>query len=819
MSKWRVILSSSLAVFLLCSSPPVYAKTPARDLDIDIEAKTIDPIPNKVKKSNYKSISNLQNSSNLFIIRFEGPIQEEWIEEVENLNVSLGWYLPDFAYIVKFPDKKSTEDKLQELPFVKDVAEFKPIYKIHPDLADAVDEKEKLEVYVEGFGPNTDLDKAVKKAGGKVARSSQDRNQTNVKIDSDDIHKLLNSDDIVYVAPITKQEFHNDVAGQIIGSNTLQKTKYDGKKQIVSVTDSGLDTGNLKTMHPDLQGQVSRLIPIGPDPRDFEGHGTHVLGSIVGKGTLSNGQVKGMAPAAKAIVYTVDDGAGGVLPVDYNKVWTDAYKKGARINSLSIGSSEHARYTYNSQLVDIFLWEHPDAISLVSAGNDGDEFLDEYYTVTPPATAKNVITVGASENYRPEYGYESDDADEVADFSSRGPTLDGRIKPDVVAPGTSIFSTRSIISNKYADIIGAYGLMSGTSMATPITAGGVAQIRQYLQENGAANPSGALMKALVISGADDLGDSLLRMGFGRVNLPNSVRSTYVDQKSGLRTGDTVSFQVEVKDTRRPFNATAVWTDYPASLFASRTLVNDLDLVVTSPSGKEYNGNDFDAQPDDERDNLNNVEQVYLGRPEKGIYTVSISGYNIPKGPQPFALASSGVIIPKLIDEGSIEASGVLTKDSIKITIKGKVDPSTNSVKINAPGIKNATAKISKSSFSYSKTVKAGSYPIEEVQITASNKKGTKELVSVSTEKNLIDDNSLLFEKKSSSGVNTYELSGTTSTDVKAMYYILNNKLIPISIGKKSFKVTFESKSSLSDLVVVAVNKNGHYEMTQAEIQY
>lgn len=812
MRKWKAILSTTiLAGYVLGSTVPVSAKTPNRELDIEIEKNTTNPIPKRLKSSNANSIRSLQNSSDLFVIQFDGPIQEEWKEEVEKLDVTLGWYLPDYAYIAKIPDKKSTEEKLNELSFIKEVAEFKPIYKVHPDLVHAVDEKEKVEVYVEGFGPTTDVDKAVKKAGGNVVRNSQARNQTNVEIKSDDIHKLLNNDEIVYVAPITKKEFHNDVASQIIGSNTLQKSKYDGKKQIVSVTDSGLDTGNLQTMHPDLRGQVSKLIPIGPDPKDFVGHGTHVLGSIVGKGTLSNGQVKGMAPGAKAIVYTVDDGTGGVLSdVDYNKVWTDAYKNGARINSLSIGSSEYAEYTYDSQLVDIFLWEHPDAISLVSAGNEGDEFADEYYTVTPPATAKNVIAVGASENHRPEYGNVSDDIDEVAIFSSRGPTADGRIKPDVVAPGTSIFSTRSLLSNNYGDINGAYGLMSGTSMAAPIAAGGVAQIRQYLQEKGTQNPSGALMKALLISGADDLRDNLLRMGYGRINLPNSVQSTYVDQVTGLTTGATVSYQVAVKDTRKPFNATLVWTDYPASLFASRALVNDLDMVVTSPSGQEYNGNDFDEHPDDERDNLNNVEQVYIGEPEKGTYTVTISGYNIPKGPQPFAIASSGEIMAKLINEGSIEAKATLSKDSIKLTLKGKVDASTSSVKINAPGIKNAAAKVSKSVFSYSKTVKAGSYPIEEMEITAINKKGARDTVRVSAEVDLIDDNSVLFEEKSSSGV--YELRGEVPSAVTAMYYILSNKMVPIPIADGAFTVTIQSKTALKDIVVVAVNKKGSYEI-------
>ena len=814
MRKWQAILSTSIAGLLVFNALPVDAKSKnGREMEFDSHVKVTNPIPKSSKDFRIKSFRNMENNSNLFMIRFEGPIQEEWKEQVEELDVSLGWYLPDYTYIAKLPDQKESVEKLEKLSFIKQVAEYKPVYKVHPGLVDTIEKGEKLEVYVESFDPQTEVASAVKKAGGTV-RASQARNQANVEIDSDSISELLQSDDIVYVAPVTKKKYLNDVAGNIIGSDKLQKTKYDGKKQIVSVADSGLDTGDLKTIHPDLRGQVSKLIQIGPDAADYVGHGTHVLGSIVGKGTMSDGKVKGMAPGAKAVVYTLDDGLGGVLDVDYNKVWTDAYKKGARINSLSVGSSEYAEYSYDSQLVDIFLWEHPDAISLVAAGNEGDLFEDEFYTVSPPATSKNAVAVGASESYRPGYGSYSDDENQVAVFSSRGPTSDGRIKPDVVAPGTSIFSTRSIFSDGYDDIEGAYGLMSGTSMATPIAAGGVAQIRQYLQENGTTNPSGALMKALLIAGAEDLGDSVYRMGFGRVDLPDSIDATFVDQQTGMKTNDTLTYEVEVDSDNDPFNVTLVWTDYPASLYASRALVNDLDLVVTTPSGKQFNGNDFSGDSDDERDNLNNVEQVFLSKPEKGTYTVTVNGFNVPKGPQPFALASSGEITPTLIDETNVEAAATLSKDSIKLTVKGKVDSAVNSVKVDAPGIKNATAKVSKSGFSLSKSVKAGSFPIEEIEITAATKKGDKQKVTIPVEVDLIEDDTITVEETEASGGYQYHLQSTVSSDIKAAYYLLDNKLVSIRIEDEAINVTFTSKKALKEIVLVVANKKGNYEVVR-----
>ncbi|WP_134683389.1 S8 family serine peptidase [Brevibacillus migulae] len=814
MRKWQAILSSSIAGLLVFNALPVDAKSKnGREMEFDNHVKVTNPIPKSSKEFRIKALSNAKNDTNLFMIRFAGPIQEEWKEQVEDLDVSLGWYLPDYTYIAKLPDQQATVDKLEKMSFVKQVAEYKPVYKVHPDLAKAIEKEEKLEVYVESFDPQTEVARAVQKAGGTI-RASQARNQANVEIDRDKLEDLLQSDDVVYVAPVSKKKVMNDVASQIIGSDKLQKTKYDGKQQIVSVVDTGLDTGDTSTMHADLRGQVSKLIQVGPDARDFIGHGTHVLGSIVGKGTLSNGKVKGMAPGAKAVVYTVDDGEGNILNFDYNKVWTDAYKKGARIHSMSIGSYDYADYTYDSQQADIFLWEHPDAISLVAAGNEALEYSDEFYTVATPATSKNAVAVGASESYRPLYGADSDDEYQVAAFSSRGPTSDGRIKPDIVAPGTSIFSTRSAYSNDYEDISGAYGLLSGTSMATPITAGGVAQIRQYLQENGTSTPSGALIKALLIAGAEDLGDSVYRMGFGRVNLPNSIDATYVDQQTGIQTDDTLTYEVEVKIDNDPFNVTLVWTDYPASLFASRALVNDLDLVVTTPSGEVFNGNDFSGDSDDERDNLNNVEQVYLPHPEEGTYTISVTGFNVPKGPQPFALASSGEITPALIDATNVEATATLSKDSIKLAVKGKVDSSVNSVKVNAPGIKNATAKVSKSGFSLSKSVKAGSYPIEEIEITAATKKGEKQKVTIPVEVDLIDDDAVTVEETETSSGYQYNLESPVSSDIKAAYYLLDNKLVSIRIEDEAIEATFASKKALKEIVLVVANKKGNYEVVR-----
>lgn len=120
MNIWKAIITSTAIAGLLFSTAlPVFAKIPNRDYDFDIEAPLTNPIPKKTKSTTLRSFQGLPNSTDLYIVRFEGPIQEEWKEEVEELDVSLGWYLPDFAYIVRLPDKKSTKSHLLDLPYIK----------------------------------------------------------------------------------------------------------------------------------------------------------------------------------------------------------------------------------------------------------------------------------------------------------------------------------------------------------------------------------------------------------------------------------------------------------------------------------------------------------------------------------------------------------------------------------------------------------------------------------------------------------------------------------------------------------------------------
>jgi subtilisin family serine protease len=277
-----------------------------------------------------------------------------------------------------------------------------------------------------------------------------------------------------------------------------------------------------------------------------------------------------------------------------------------------------------------------------AAGNDG---IDEDGTgvidlgsVSPPGTAKNCITVGASESERqssPTYGSlrsssfpkdpiahdpSANNAEGLAAFSSRGTTADGRIKPDVVAPGTSILSALS----RDAQLMTVFGdspppgymFDSGTSMATPLVSGCAALVRQHLtRDRGIAHPSAALIKAMIINGARPLMGQYVPseagvppdpdQGFGLVDMIRTVDPALELHDEGQSLSDTGAvrqFQTTVGPTGS-IKVTLVWTDPPGP-----TLQNDLDLVVSS-GAVEAHGNVAVGSPAFDR--TNNVEQVSL----------------------------------------------------------------------------------------------------------------------------------------------------------------------------------------------------------------
>lgn len=589
----------------------------------------------------------------LYVVQFTGRVLAAYKSALTRLGADVGDYLPENAFLVRMA--APVAQQVRDLGFVKGVATYTPEFKLDRDLLTLVGSDQAL-VRINTFDTGTKGPVTALSALG-IRPEAIGVGVLTAQVDRTRLQSLLANPEVVWVEPVRKNQLFNDKAAGIMGVSSVWGAGLDGKGQIVAITDTGLDTGkNDSSLHPDFQGQVKAIYALGKpgDASDTLAHGTHVAGSILGTGAASNGLYKGMAPGAKLVFEAVEDRQGGLggIPEDLGRLFKQAYADGARIHSNSWGvpaSSGGTVYDAQSAAVDRFMWENPDYTILFAAGNDGDPNQDgriNYGTVSTPGTAKNAITVGASQNDRPGKKMATDTG-AMASFSSRGPTGDNRVKPDVVSPGTWIASTRSSLGSDKEfwaphESNNRYGYMGGTSMATPLTAGATTLVRQYYVDKFGITPRASLLKATLINGAAAMDQDLTWKdnGWGRVDVKNSLYGRpfkYVNEAKALQTGDGQSYTYDVKQGQ-PLKVTLVWTDFAASPAAAKTLVNDLDLTVTAPDGTVVTGNHMLGGT---VDHTNNVENVVLPAPKDGTYTVTVKGYNVPQGPQRFSLVVAG----------------------------------------------------------------------------------------------------------------------------------------------------------------------------------
>ncbi|MHB1319226.1 MAG: S8 family peptidase [Anaerolineae bacterium] len=284
---------------------------------------------------------------------------------------------------------------------------------------------------------------------------------------------------------------------------------WDGTGVRIAIIDTGIDVD-----HPDFTGRIAEMVDlVGEGPVDENGHGTHCAGIALGAGTASGGRYRGVAPGA--LLYSAKvlhrGGQGMMSDVMAGIEW--AVEQQVHIISLSLGGPGPS--DGHDALSDICDAAVESGVTVcVAAGNDGPSS----YTIGSPGAARRVLTVGAST-----------DEDTVAPFSSRGPTADSRIKPDLVAPGHLITATRAADTELGSPVDAYYTECSGTSMATPLVAGICALL---LQKEPQLTPDE--VKARLMSTAVDLGEQSTVQGQGRID---ALRAISNEPRPGTEPGE------------------------------------------------------------------------------------------------------------------------------------------------------------------------------------------------------------------------------------------------------------------------------------------
>jgi subtilisin family serine protease len=412
-------------------------------------------------------------------------------------------------------------------------------------------------------------------------------------------------------------------------SNTINTSyssglKYDGSGVVIALNDDGVIGP-----HIDYTGRLkAQYITYNSG-----NHGDHCAGTIFGAGNL-NPTTRGMAPGADLHAYGVGGFPSGYQAFD--SIYNHYNSKQVRITSTSYGNGLNAGYTSLARLMDVQMRDMTDLMHVFSAGNDGSSSTGPAGAGWANVTgghkqAKNVIATG-NLTY----------TDALSSSSSRGPAKDGRIKPDICAVGSNVYSTVDVNS---------YATKSGTSMACPGIAGITAQLyHAYKDIKGGTYPLAGLIKAILLNTADDLGNPGpdFKHGWGRVNARRAFNLLQQNQyiTGNISQGNSINHQITVPAGTAELRVMVYWDDVPALANAAVALVNDLDIKVITPSTAQVlpwkldhtlSSIALNTIATQGADHLNNVEQVTIPTPAAGNYTVNITGFQVPQGPQRYHL--------------------------------------------------------------------------------------------------------------------------------------------------------------------------------------
>lgn len=586
-----------------------------------------------LEADNKQNIYSIKMDSH-YLMTFSSIPSTEEKKELESIGINFLEYIPDNTYVIYSSKNLIYNDFIDYN--IYSITKILPSFKIDPKISNKsfpewafIDNKLHVKIL---FYKNINLMKIEESLLSIQSFTIQNTDYLNNNIvgslDPVDLHSLASLNYVWYIEPIDPPSYpENKTAislhrSNIINVNYPNGKKYNGEGINVMMQDDGL-----VGPHIDRQGRLDQSNCSGCSSSASNDHGDHVSGTIMGAGNLDP-KAKGMADGAFLYVY-------GSSNNNYNDVPSLYQNNDVVITSKSYSNGCNAGYTSLAQDLDEQINSHPSLIHVFSAGNDGSS--DCGYGA---GSGWGNVTGGHKQGKNVIATANLSQTSILASSSSRGPAADGRIKPDIGAKGTNVYST---------EYNNTYGTKTGTSMSCPGISGVMAQLyHAYKNLNQNQNPNSALMKCVLLNSANDIGNPGpdFKNGWGEVNADqalniledNNYFSNSISQTS-INTHD-----INVPSGVREMNVMIYWHDKEASANASIALVNNLNMSLSDPSSNIYfpwlldptpNANILNQNALTGVDDLNNMEQITIINPNAGTYTLTIDGFSIPFGPQEY----------------------------------------------------------------------------------------------------------------------------------------------------------------------------------------
>ena len=634
------------------------------------------------------------------VVHFARPLDGATRAALAGNGLRLLGYLGDHAYFATLAAGLRPRE-IAALPGLVAVAPIEVRHKLHPDLARGAAPPwsivsaagaaaaDPLVAVVVLFHPDVELEReappAIVRRGGEVRSFVGSVNAVVAHLPLGQVAALAGEDAVAWIEPpLPALVDLNDAVRARVGANVLQEPPWglDGAGIDVLVYDAGK-----AFPHADLAG---RLTIGASDTAALSDHATHVACTVAGSGSESGGTFvwRGMAPKARVISYGFEQEGGltqgflytdpGDLEADYGEAIA---QYGADLSNNSIGTNTAGNgypcewegdYGVTDALIDEIVRGSLGAPFRViwSNGNERGSGAcgSAYHTTAPPACAKNHITVGAL----------NADDDSVTFFTSWGPADDGRLKPDLSAPGC-----KTAGGVRSCALGGGYSVKCGTSMASPATAGVAALLLQSYRARfpSRPDPRNATLKAILAQTAADVAQPGpdYQSGYGSIRAV-AAAELIADERfveAEIAQGETLAFVTLVAPGDAELKLTLAWDDPAAQPNVVPSLVNDLDLRVIDAAGTIHWPWTLDPQSPAapalrfQRDGTNNLEQVVIDDPAPGAYRIEIEGRELAAGgTQPFGLALAPALLrcPDLAQVGAVPAavacSGTITMDVV-----------------------------------------------------------------------------------------------------------------------------------------------------------